>query len=1035
MQAASVNHSEQLQFILDSVGLGTWDLDVVNQAVSWDERCRALYGIFHDGDISYEQVINYIHEADRERVSQSVAEALSGKDEGHYQEQFRVVGVEDGKLRWLLCRGKAYFDEAGKASRFSGTALDITEQEKSKEAAAMAAEQHSLAVESSDLGTFTINIDSGIVAYNNAFARILTGTEEKGLNHKVFIEHIHPDDVALRTKAVEASHHTGKVQYTGRFVWKDGSIHWVKISGKYIKKDEDQVQFYSGVVQDVSNEVAARAEQHKMLSMIDNSTEYIAIANNEGQLTYMNNAGKTLIGLPHDADITQMNTRELYAPAELGRVNKQVLPALNRNGYWSGKLNLRHLVSGEEIPCYSNTVVLYDPVTGESIGRGATLRDLRQEQVVQDALRDIETRFSNLVMQAPVAIGIFTGENFLLETANDYMLEILGADRSVIDRPLLKAIPQIIGQPFADILEEAYHSNKTKNGYELESLLYRDRRLDHCYFNFVFSPVQQQGSNRRGIIVVGTEVTELVAAQKDIKESEQRFKSLLADAPIATSVYTGRDLTITVANDAMIHLWGKDNSVIGMKLADALPELQDQPFLEILQRVYTTGIAYHTPEQKANLVVDGELQSFYFNFTYKPLVNYYGEVYAILNMAVDITEQVQAREAERNIEDRLKTAIELAELGTWSLDPRTGITILSSRMKQWFGIDEDAPTLENDLSSIHPKDRNRVTMSIERALQPDSNGEYDEEYTVVNKKTGEEHILHARGKVLYDEEGRPYQMTGKAQDVTLQLATQRELEKLVDKQTQELQTAMADLERVNANLEQYAYVASHDLQEPLRKIRMFTDILQSKSSEELSDESKNYLDRISAAAGRMSTLVKEILAFSKLRRKDEDFVDTDLNKIINDIRGDFEMAIAEKSIDFIVEELPNITGIPVQMNQLFYNLVGNAVKFSRSAPDSYIRITSKTLTPQEILHYPQLNASWPYCEIIVRDNGIGFDPVFAEQIFIMFRRLNTRESYPGTGIGLALCKKIMLNHSGDIFAHGAEGEGSSFHILIPLARG
>ncbi len=1035
MQEATVNNNEQLQFILDSAGLGTWDLDLTSQNVLWDKRCRELYGIFHNIDINYRQVIDYIHPADRERVDRSVQQAIAGVNDGQYEERFRVIGVEDHKLRWLLCKGKAYFDEMSKAYRFSGTTLDITELETKKEEAALAAEQLALAVESSNLGTFNLNADTGAIAYNAAFSRILTGTSTSNLGHKVFVEHIHPDDKALRKQAFDNAHKTGRLEYTVRFVWDDGSIHWVKVSCKYIQKGEGQPEIYSGVVQDITPEVEARTEQHKMLSLIDNSTEYIAIANNDGQVTYMNNAGKTLLGLPLDVDIATLNTRDFYTAAELDRVNKIVLPSLSRNGYWSGKVNLRHTATGEEIPCYANTVLLYDPVTKVQVGRGATMRDLRQEQVVQDALRDIETRFSNLVMQAPVAIGIFTGENFLLETANDYMLQILGADRSIIDRPLLKAIPQITGQPFAELLEETYESNKAKNGYELEALVYRDRRLEHCYFNFVFSPIQQQGINRKSIIVVGTEVTELVAAQKDIKENEQRFKNLLADAPIATAVYTGRNLTITMANDAMVRLWGKDNSVVGKPLAEALPELQGQPFLDLLDKVYTTGVVYHTPEQRANLVVDGALQSFYFNFTYKPLFDSYGKVYAILNMAVDITEQVTAREAERNIEERLHTAVELAELGTWSLDPQTGITTLSERMQQWFGIDEDTPSLEQDISSVHPKDQNRVRLSIERALQPDSHGEYDEEYTVINRKTGEERVLHAKGKVVFDEEGRPVRMTGKAQDVTLQLATQRELEKLVDRQTQELQTAMADLERVNANLEQYAYVASHDLQEPLRKIRMFTDILQSKSSEELSQESKSYLDRISAAAGRMSTLVKEILAFSKLRRKEEDFVDTDLNKIIEDIRGDFEMAIAEKHIEFVADRLPNVVGIPVQMNQLFYNLVGNAVKFSHFTPGSYIHITCKTLTPQEVLHYPQLNASWPYCEIIVRDNGIGFDPVFAEQIFIMFRRLNTREAYPGTGIGLALCKKIMLNHSGDIFAHGIEGEGASFHILLPTARG
>ena len=185
---------------------------------------------------------------------------------------------------------------------------------------------------------------------------------------------------------------------------------------------------------------------------------------------------------------------------------------------------------------------------------------------------------------------------------------------------------------------------------------------------------------------------------------------------------------------------------------------------------------------------------------------------------------------------------------------------------------------------------------------------------------------------------------------------------------------------------------------------------------------------------RMTNLISDLLEFSRIDAWEHLLTETNLNTILENIRVDFEMLIDEKKATLDIGHLGLIEAVPLQMNQLFYNLVGNALKFTRPGVPPLIRISSRILAREEVLAYHQLNARWAHCEIIISDNGIGFDQNFSTQIFTIFQRLHGRSEFEGTGIGLALCKKIVENHDGEIFAHAKEGAGSSFHVIVPVRR-
>ena len=241
------------------------------------------------------------------------------------------------------------------------------------------------------------------------------------------------------------------------------------------------------------------------------------------------------------------------------------------------------------------------------------------------------------------------------------------------------------------------------------------------------------------------------------------------------------------------------------------------------------------------------------------------------------------------------------------------------------------------------------------------------------------------------------------------------------------------LEYSNSELEQYAYAASHDLQEPLRKIRMYTSRLQSKQEARLDEKGKEDIQKILGAAERMSVLITDILSFSSLKRE-ESYVKINLNDILNHVLEDLDLLIAQKEAVIEIDSLPIIEAIPLQMNQLFYNLLNNALKFSRNEVKTTIKIICRVPHAAELKKYSSLNLDLDWIEIIFRDNGMGFDEKFSEQIFGIFKRLADKQQFPGSGIGLALCRKVVENHNGILFAEGKENVGASFHVLLPVKQ-
>lgn len=910
----------QIRFALHAAGIGTWDVDIINRQINLDDRCRELYCLDEQEEPTYESVLRHIHAADRPAITAAVTQALQPASDHLFNIRFRSIADSNKSNLWLNVKGQAYFNNEGKAIRLSGITQDITAEVTANEKAEAAERMATLAVEGSDAGIFTIDLINNTIDFSATLYYIMTGNREAGVKDRdVLISHVHPDDRGIRELAYEEAAYTGSLHYEARFIWDDGSIHWGKLRGKYeydisgtpvsfsgiclditAQKEQERLlkeveqrfslsfnnaaigmafldsngifrmqnkafagllgysadeltgksyidiihsdylqensQLFEELLQgkqdvfnqikryrqkdgtyrwvqvniayiidedeskdnilviasDISSEVIARKEQQKLLTLVENSSDLISVANLDGIITYMNDAGMKLLGLSNNASTITRNIRDLFTPEHLIELERDILPAVINNGRWTGRQYYTQQETGEQMPFHTNAFRLDSPMNGEPIALACVARDLRAELDVQQALL----------------------------------------------------------------------------------------------------------------------------------ESEARFRSLVDEAPVATSLFVGPEFVIEVANEPMIRIWGKGHAVLGKPLGVAVPELNDQPFMKILDNVYASGVAYHEKEAMAILVINGKPETFYFNFTYKPLLNPAGEVYAIVDMAIDVTEQVLSR--NKLLEYQSSLELEVAE--------RT----------------EELAASNEELAAMN----------------------------------------------------------------------------------EELQDANLSLVRSNQELEQYAYIASHDLQEPLRKIRIYADLLNNQ--EDLPGHHKRLVEKINQSSERMSMLIKDLLDFSRLLEKGNMMRPINLSIILQSVISDFELIVEEKQAEIIIGPLPVIQGIPLQINQLFYNLMSNALKFTQPGIRPLIEIKSGPITEEMASTYlGKSERHKQYFDISFSDNGIGFDQKYADQIFEVFKRLHNRSLYPGSGIGLSLCRRIVANHSGHLYVESSPGKGTTFHIIVP----
>jgi PAS domain S-box-containing protein len=639
---------------------------------------------------------------------------------------------------------------------------------------------------------------------------------------------------------------------------------------------------------------------------------------------------------------------------------------------------------------------------------------------VETSLRISRTRLAaqknveSLFKHAPVGITILRGIPLSFELVNDEVLKDWNKrEEDVAGRPWFEVFPELKDKGMAEMLDSVMKNGQRFVAYESPFEFDAEGKKITKYFNYVVDPLWNENGKCDGVMTVGVDVTMSVLARKRIEDSESYFRNM-ADTVPAILWVTEKDGSCSYLNRRWYEITGQtQEEALGFGWLDAThpDDLQKTSFA--FTNANEKRIPFNVNYRLRQL--DGSYR--WSNDSGLPRYNSDGEFEGFIGSVVDIHEQKIAEQEIRESEQQLNELANAMPQLVWVAKPSGEVIYYNDRVSEFAGARKlnGLWIWEGLVHPDHLEETNKVWKQAISTGTP-----YQTEH-LIKMKDGNYRWFLSRALPLKNEEGKILKWFGTATDIHTAREYSAVLEEEVRKRTVELNELNQSLKHSNQELQQFAHVASHDLKEPLRKIKTFAGRLAKDPDNVLSESSKLYLNKVNSASDRMSAMVEGVLNYSVINVAQQNLQLIDLNDVVENIESDLELVISAKKAVIEYEHLPSIEGSYVLLYQMLYNLVNNSLKFSRKDVPPHIRISSQTF--RDNIRTVQLK---------VEDNGIGFDPDYAETIFQSFSRLNSKDQFEGTGLGLSLCKRIAERHGGSIRAIGNPGVGSTFVITLPL---
>lgn len=556
-------------------------------------------------------------------------------------------------------------------------------------------------------------------------------------------------------------------------------------------------------------------------------------------------------------------------------------------------------------------------------------------------------------------------------------------------------------------------------------------------------PVRTGTGDLLGLGVVGRDVTEQLRAEQRVRESETTLRAFYDNSPLYMGVVEPTedgDVRHVYDNRASCGFFGVPPDHTTGRLASELgtpPEVAARWLKKYAESERTGGSVRFEYEFAAP---DGPR---WLAATVSPLGPGPAGRPRFCYVAEDVTDRRRGEADLRASEARFRSLTESIPQMVWNADAAGHITYFNTRWREYTGLTAGAALDSWWQQVVHPDDSPTLQAAWETVVAGDKPS-FTHEARVRRAGDGAYRWFQAAVVPLRHPDGRVDQWIGSLSDIDDQKQQAEMLEGMVRSRTaalvdeieerkraeQQVQVVAAELRRSNEELEKFAYVASHDLQEPLRKIQAFGDRLKTKCRDQLPDTGQEYVDRMLTSAGRMRRLIDDLLTFSRITTQGRAFAQVDLHKLVGEVVADLDERLEQTGGTAEVGPLPTIDADPSQMRQLFQNLVSNALKFHKPGVPPVVRVWGELVTVPGPNGEPPVDS----CRITVQDNGIGFDEKYLDRIFQVFQRLHGREEYEGTGVGLAICRKIVERHGGTITAQSRVGEGAAFVVTLPTRQ-
>ncbi|QEC74640.1 PAS domain-containing protein [Mucilaginibacter ginsenosidivorax] len=700
---------------------------------------------------------------------------------------------------------------------------------------------------------------------------------------------------------------------------------------------------------------------------------------------------------------------ELCLAQITGDYRDQVKLAVEKAITRGGDYDLTHTVRGfhdGQLRWVRAVGNLQADASGEFSAFTGVIMDITEQVKAQEAIESLNKgllqardRLYSFIIQAPAGICVLSGPDLVYELVNPGYSQLLPG-RGLLGRPILEALPELVGTPIEQLLSDVYHKGQEVRLSELYVPLAETEggKLKDRYFTFTYQPRKNELGAIDGILAFVYDVTEHVKARKELAIAHDNVRNIILQAPVAMALFREEEMVIEEINDAFLELWNRDRSVVGKRVLEALPELEGQPYPQIMQQVFRSGETYYGNEAQVVLQRHGQLEEGYFDFINQAFRNSEGEITGIVVVAHEVTKEVDARHELEKVYEQARLSKEAAELGTFDMDLLRGTLEWDERCRTLFGIShQEKVTYDHDfVNGLHPDDRQRVLTVIANVMDEfASGGNYDVEYRTIGAGDGQLRWVRAKGRVYFGSDHQPVRFIGSVLDITEQ--------------------KMNEIRKSD-----FIGMVSHELKTPLTSLNAILQVADRKLKDSADTFMAGAMQKANVQVKRMSSMINGFLNISRLESAElvlqkSDF---DLKQLIEDIIAETRLTVNSHHIEINTCDAVTVSADREKINSVITNLIHNAIKYS---PKGKLITVHCSIDANEV-------------KVSIQDEGMGIKASDLPKIFDRYYRVESdhTQHISGFGIGLYLSAEIIRRHNGRIWADSEKGVGSTFYFTLPL---
>jgi PAS domain S-box-containing protein len=1010
--------------------LGSYKWDLETNELTWSDELYRIYELDPQEKISFDYIGSFNYAEDTPHIKEAYSIAI--KEKRPFDFHYRITSKNKAD-KILHARGEPVINNSGEVTIFIGTVQDVTEKQTLIRKLEQNDALYKQAEELVNMGNWSWNAKDDKLEWTDHLYRIY-GLEPQSEEITIdrFLSFVHPDDRKNVSKGIDEIHSNGLLDYTFRIITAKGENKILRSIAQVNRDEKGNAVFVVGTERDVT-------EKQTLIERLQNSERLYKQAQSLAHLgnwkwNIDNNTIEwsdelyRIYGLePQSGQLSYDEYLSFIHRDDREKVKSRVQRALQKNEPYESTHKLVRR-NGDIRIVYATGEVLTNE-KGQPFMMIGTAQDITERQILIDRLQESEKLSKQAQSLAHLGNWSWDLKTGKLEWS-DEMYKIYEIDQG----------QQMQFEDWTNFL----HPADKEQVIQLSNECIDQKKSYDQVFRIVLPSGKIKTVHRKGELVcdekgdpvkmIGSsqDITEEYRIQQELRENQTFIRKITDATPSIIASYninTGKYVFISEGIEKLLGYTTED--VMKKGVAFFADIIHPDDLMTIMQKNSAALAKANADSEKNDLVEEFTYRMKHRNGHYRWFHTYgtifdrnrEGKVEHILNISLDVTDQIEATEKIKEQEHFIQQIADASPTILYLYDvEKQSIVYINREIFFVLGYlpDEIIGWKDEVTGKIyHPDDYRLLPARKESSKnfqQIDSMIQYE---CRMKNNEGEWRWLLIREIVFKtDDRGNITQILGAALDIN----RRKEMEKTI------LQNTLL-LEQSNASLEEFAYVASHDLKEPLRKISTFGDRLVATQTNNLTPDGKIYLQKIVDASQRMQTMISDLLSISMISNNTS-FENYSLQKILDETLQTLEFKIEQQNATIKADPLPEAKIIPSQFRQLFQNLLSNSLKFVKPGIPPVITITHSLLKANDVVHY-QLTAANHYHKLEFKDNGIGFENEFAGKIFAIFQRLHGRSEYEGSGIGLAICKKIVEHHGGIIYASGVIDQGATFTVILP----